>query len=193
MLNSERSQNDFRERDDKAFSLLFETYLDPLYRYGMKFVSDENIVKDCIQDLFVKIYDNDIILPDVQNLKFYLFLALKNLIINAIKKNSRLSYVSPEDLPFITSYQYSEEEEQDGIDDEVKEQFGKVLSILSPRQKEAIYLKFQMGLSYEEISQLLGINYQSARNLIHRTISKIRENIDFPIFLLLFLKEFGNL
>lgn len=191
-MNSERSQNGFRERDDKAFSLLFETYLDPLYRYGVKFVSDENIVKDCIQDLFVKIYENDMVLPDVQNLKFYLFLSLKNLIINAIKKNNRLTYISPQDLPFIASFQYREEE-QDGIDDEVKEKFRKVLSILSPRQKEAIYLKFQMDLSYEEISRLLGINYQSARNLIHRTIAKIRENIEFPVFLMFFLKEFGGL
>lgn len=182
--------DNFREGDDQAFALLFEIYLDPLYRYGMKFVSDENIVKDCIQDLFIKIHTNRASLSATQNPKFYLLLSLKNLIIDTITKNKRLTYISPESLPFIATYQYNEEESQEEADEETKEKFEKVLSLLNPRQKEAIYLRFQMELSYEEISQLLGINYQSARNLIHRSITKIRENIDVSIFILLFLKHF---
>ncbi|MDR3058681.1 MAG: sigma-70 family RNA polymerase sigma factor [Prevotella sp.] len=183
--------NDFREGDDQAFSILFETYLDPLYRYGMKFVSDEDIVKDCIQDLFVKIHTNRATLSATQNPKFYLLLSLKNLIIDTITRNKRLTYVSPENLPFIATYQYGEDEDQEEINEETKEKFEKVLGLLNPRQKEAIYLRFQMELSYEEISQLLDINYQSARNLIHRSITKIRENIDFSVFILLFLKTFS--
>lgn len=183
--------DDFRAGDDQAFTLLFETYLDPLYRYGMKFVSDENIVKDCIQDLFVKIHTSRASLSATQNPKFYLLFSLKNLIIDTITRNKRLTYVSPENLPFIATYQYGEDEDQEDINEEIKETFEKVLSLLNPRQKEAIYLRFQMELSYEEISQLLGINQQSARNLIHRAITKIRGNIDFSIFILLFLKTFS--
>jgi RNA polymerase sigma factor (sigma-70 family) len=51
------------------------------------------------------------------------------------------------------------------------------LSQLSSRQKEAIFLKYNFGLDYEEVSKVLNINYQSARNLIHRGISRIRKVI----------------
>lgn len=179
----------FREGDDNAFSLLFETFSDSLYRYGMKFVSDENIVKDCIQDLFVKIYNNRQSLSPTTNPKFYLLFSLKNMVIDTLSKNKRLTYVSPEELPFIATYQYDAQQDEE-TDDEIKEKFEQVLSLLNPRQKEAIYLRFHLDLSYEEISQLLGINYQSARNLIHRSILKIRENMDITLFIALFIRMF---
>ncbi|MCD8164698.1 MAG: hypothetical protein LUE93_00260 [Bacteroides sp.] len=69
--------NDFRSGNQKAFSLLYEYYFDILYRYGMKFVSDENIVKDSIQDLFIKIYNNRDNLSSTTEPKFYLLFSLK--------------------------------------------------------------------------------------------------------------------
>lgn len=182
--------DNFREGDEVSFSILFEMFLDPLYRYGMKFVADESLVKDCIQDLFVKLYNNRASISSTSNPKFYLLFSLKNMILDSIAKNKRLTYVSPEDLPFIATYQYSSDMEEAENEEEIKEKFEQVMAMLNPRQKEAIYLRFQMGLSYEEISELLQINYQSARNLIHRSISKIRENMDFALFIALFIKMF---
>lgn len=183
--------DEFRNGDESSFSVLFETFLDPLYRYGMKFVSDESLVKDCIQDLFVKLHNNRASLSPTTNPKFYLLFSLKNMIIDAIAKNRRLTYVSPEDMPFIATYHYLSDQDEAENEEEIKEKFEQVLNMLNPRQKEAIYLRFQLDLSYEEISQLLGINYQSARNLIHRSISKIRENMEFTMFLALFIRIFN--
>ena len=112
------------------------------------------------------------------------------MILDSIARNKRLTYVSPEDLPFIATYQYHSHQEESENEDDIKEKFEQVMNMLNPRQKEAIYLRFQLGLSYEEISELLQINYQSARNLIHRSISKIRENMDFTLFIALFFKMF---
>lgn len=177
--------DNFRQGDNNAFSLLFESYLDTLYRYGMKFIHDEDFVKDCVQDLFIKLYNNRSSLSSTTNPKFYLLYSLKNMIIDALAKNKRIIYTSPENLPFIASLYY-DTEENNSYEEEIKEKFEKVLGMLNARQKEAIYLKFQMGLSYEEISQLLQINYQSARNLIHRSITKIRSIMDLPVFLIHF-------
>lgn len=180
----------YREGDEASLSVLFETFLDPLYRYGRKFVADESLVKDCIQDLFIKLHNNRASLSSTTNPKFYLLFSLKNMILNSIAKNKRLTYVPPEDLPFIATYQYSSDQAESDNEEEIKEKFEQVMNMLTPRQKEAIYLRFQLGLSYEEISELLQINYQSARNLIHRSISKIRENMDFALFISLFMKMF---
>ena len=181
----------FRLGDKQSFSLLYETYFDTLYRYGMKFIADENVVKDCIQDLFVKLHSNKEALSDTTNPKFYLLFSLKNLLIDTLSRYQRVTYLPPADLPFYATYQYEVADDSNEIDDEVKKKFDSVIGLLNPRQKEALYLRFQLELPYEEISQLLGINYQSTRNLIHRSISKIRENMELSTFIFLFLKFFS--
>lgn len=165
----------FRKGDKKSFSLLYENYFSSLYNYGRALIRDENIIKDCIQDLFVKFYKNRKKLPTISYPKVYMLYSLKNLIIDTLIKNRRMEYIAQNDLFFSTiEYQdwnnaFFEEEEEE------KKNFESITNVLNFRQKEAVCLRFMEGLSYDEISVLMGITYQSARNLIHRAISKIRE------------------
>ena len=70
--------------------------------------------------------------------------------------------------------------EQQLIDFEIKD--SQILAIkkafleLNDRQKEALFLRFNSGLGCHEIAEIMQINYQSARNLIHRSILKLRES-----------------
>jgi len=148
------------------------------------------MVKDCIQDLFVKLYNNRSTLSSTPNPKFYLLFSLKNMIIDSLAKNKRITYISPEDLPFIATTSNRNDDNSDE-DEEIREKFEEILNMLNDRQKEAIYLRFQLELSYEEISDLLNINYQSARNLIHRSITKIRSKMELRTFIILFLLYYG--
>jgi RNA polymerase sigma-70 factor (ECF subfamily) len=177
--------NQFRKGDKEAFAALFERTMDRLFRYGMKFTNDEEMVKDAIQDVFIKLHHNRTELPEVNNPLFYLLKILKNTLIDALRQKT-IVYLSPQELAFHVDFVFECEDDANN-DDNIKERFEKVISLLSARQKEAIYLRFQTELSYEEISQLLGINYQSARNLIHRAIEKIRIEMDLHLFIPLFL------
>ena len=178
----------FLEGDQDAFSTIFEGLSEPLFRYGIKFVPQPETIKDCIQDVFVKIYLDRNSLPEVENPRFYLMRALKNRIIDCRTRRDPLLRASSEELPFIVE----EYEPQAWAEEEAhtRERFERVVALLSPRQREAIYLRFQQEMSYEEISQLLGINYQSTRNLIHRALEKVRSEMDMALFLALFIKYF---
>lgn len=168
----------FRAGDSDAFAALFERSSDKLFRYGNKFVRDEELVKDCIQDVFVKLHQKRDKLPDVANPFFYLCISLKNNLIDNISQSNRMVSVPPEELPFHIELVYDEEQPEE----DMLEKFEEVINLLSDRQKEAIYLRYQMELSYEEISKLLGINYQSTRNLIHRALEKVRTTMDLKLF-----------
>jgi RNA polymerase sigma factor (sigma-70 family) len=50
-----------------------------------------------------------------------------------------------------------------------------ILSRLSARQKEIIYLKFYRHLDQEEIAALMNINRQSVYNLLHESLEKLRK------------------
>ena len=62
----------------------------------------------------------------------------------------------------------------------------KILSLLTSRQKEIIYYRFIQEMSMEEICTLMDLNYQSAQNLIQRSLKKIRSSMgDINLFLFL--------
>jgi RNA polymerase sigma factor (sigma-70 family) len=62
-------------------------------------------------------------------------------------------------------------ERQLALTDSVKKYFEK----LSPRQRQIINLYYLEHRKYDDICRIMGINYQSVRNLMHRSISRLRE------------------
>ena len=49
-----------------------------------------------------------------------------------------------------------------------------VIKKLTPRQREAIFFKFYENMSYEEISNILGITTKATYKLIARAITELR-------------------
>ena len=165
----------FLEGDDQAYSWIYTHYIQVLYNYGLQITPDSEIVKDCIQDVFVKIYKAKKKLNVPQNPKVYLMIALKNNIYNTfnqerLQKNYAFSlYQTEEQLTVKNEFidQEARHEEMNNIK--------RMMKILTPRQREVIYYRFIEELSYDDICQIMGLNYQSAYNLLQRSLQKIRE------------------
>jgi RNA polymerase sigma factor (sigma-70 family) len=60
------------------------------------------------------------------------------------------------------------------------------ISKLSSRQQEILYLKFYSEMDYDQIIEIMGLNYQSARNLVTRALEALRKSM-ISIFVLIFL------
>lgn len=165
----------FLKGDENAFNLIYKINIQSLYKYGLNFSQDENLVKDCIHDVFVDLYKYRQKLNETNNIRLYLFKALKNSILKAILKNRKFYLLENVDVKFF--YESPHEDTLIEKDTELYQLnlINDALASLSTRQKEALYLKFNTDLEYEEISKVLDINYQSARNLVYRGIEKIRE------------------
>jgi len=142
----------------------------------MQFSSDRELIKDCIQDVFVKLYTNRKKINTTTNIKFFLFVILKNHLYNYFKKElSFTPFIKDIDIPKIDL----SPETQLMIKEEAflqQEKLNHLLKILSPRQQEVLYYRYIEELNFEEIEQLMHINYQSIQNLIQRSLKKIREN-----------------
>lgn len=52
----------------------------------------------------------------------------------------------------------------------------RLLNSLTGRQKEIVYLRYYEDLSYQEISELLSINFQSVANHLQRAFETLRKN-----------------
>lgn len=177
----------FISGDDESFSWIYTVYARKLYQYGLCFTSDEELVKDCIQDIFVYLYNNRVKLEFCDNIRFYLFGAFKNNLIKTIHHAS-ISEGLAEELPFLIELTIEEQYIQNEQYVTESEKIEKLLSLLTSRQREIIYYRFIQGMSLEEICGLMDLNYQSAQNLIQRSLKKMRTSgVDMCLFLTLML------
>lgn len=175
----------FRSGDLNGFEQLYEQYSQPLYAYGMKIVSQREIVEDMIHDLFTALWLRNGRLPDLSNVKFYLFKALRN---KLLKQLSAKKSVTLEELPE-HAFPLTVSSEADYIQDEENAQLRirlqKALQCLTTHQREVLYLKFNEGLSYAEIAEITQINYQSVVNLVYRAMNVLRNHMGAPLALLI--------
>lgn len=165
----------FLEGDDQAYSWIYTHYIQVLYNYGLQITPDSEIVKDCIQDVFVKIYKAKKKLTVPQNPKVYLMIALKNNIYNTfnqerLQKNYAFSLYQTEEQLTVKNEFIDQEARHEEMNNNKR-----MMKILTPRQREVIYYRFIEELSYDDICQIMGLNYQSAYNLLQRSLQKIRE------------------
>ena len=176
--------NDFIKGNEDAFRVIYNKHVQSLFKYGCHFTPDEAHVKDCIHDIFIDLAKYRSGLGTTNNIKLYLFKSLKRKIIKSLDKSGVFGSLDTEQIPF--HYAISSEDELFDTESEQLRfhQLDKAMETLSPRQKEAIYLKFVSDLSYEELSKVMQLNYQSARNLVFRGLEKLRES--FPKSLILF-------
>lgn len=165
----------FIEGDDKAYAELYNRYIDDLFAFGMHFTPDRESVKDCIQEVFIYLYKNRSKQRKISNIKCYLFSALKNELFDLFKKS--IEYYQIETIEPVFSTEYSVEElfVEAETDRSNKAKVKELLQILSPKQNEIIYYRYVEEMSYDEIGALMHMNNQSVRNLVHRSILKVRE------------------
>lgn len=161
--------------DVTALEDLMQTYSRLLFRYGRKFSDDADLVKDCIQDLFLDLWERRAHLrPDVR-VKPYLMVALRRRIHRQVQRQHSQAGVAA-DADLLPLVEFSVEENY--IEDEATRRrahaLHALLNRLPTRQKEAIYLRFFEDLDREEIAQTMGVAPQSVSNLLQEALRKLR-------------------
>ncbi len=177
--------NRLRNGDQKALEEIYRTYFSMLFDYGKKISRDENTVEDCIQELFVELWNRREKLSETNAIKPYLYVSLKRKIFHSIKKLRKSTGTELEERHFEAELAIDEILIEKETTSEQKTNLKKAFSELSDRQKEILYLKYYSEMDYEEITQIMEMNYQSARNLVSRAIQKLSKHM-LMLFVLLF-------
>ena len=172
----------FLKGDDRAYTELYNLYIDDLFAYGMHFTTNRESVKDCIQEVFISLYKDRSKQRKVNNIKNYLFVSLKNELFDLFKKSVEYYQIETIEPVFQTEYSVEEQFLKKETAHNNVVQVKKLLQVLSPKQNEVIYYRYVEEMSYDEIGELMHMNNQSVRNLVHRSILKIRELMHNEIF-----------
>jgi RNA polymerase sigma factor (sigma-70 family) len=182
-----RLRDNFVGGDDSAYSTLYELYAKDLYAFGLSLRVKTELVEDAIHDIFVEIYTHRQNLEKVDNLKYYFLAAFRNRLFFLLKKDSKTFEITEKDEVNLQEKDFQETWIEKEEDTEKQILVKRLLSELNQNQREAIYHRFVEGLTCEEIATLMNINYQSAKNLIHRSIKKLKSVAAFTLlFFILF-------
>jgi RNA polymerase sigma factor (sigma-70 family) len=165
----------FLSGDDRAYAYFYQKYIDELFAYGMRFTPDRELVKDAIQDVFVKIYSHRAKLNKTDKVKPYLYMSLKNTLFNVFEKERESYHIDTVEPVFITEYSIEDMIIADEQEAERKQKINQLLESLTPRQKEVIYYRYVEGMTLNEVCKLMEMNYQSVQNLIQRSIRRIKQ------------------
>ncbi|MDR2414716.1 MAG: sigma-70 family RNA polymerase sigma factor [Odoribacteraceae bacterium] len=174
----------FARGEREAFASIYTRHADALLSYGAGLGFDRETLKDALHDIFYKLYATPRLATGVRDVKSYLFRALRNRLINGRRGGQRETSLDPTGREFsievsIVDAQI-EEEERSRVATEIE----RYLNELTPRQREAIYLRFIQEFDYDEVARLLDMTPHAARKLVSRAIATIRDH--YPLLVIFF-------
>ena len=169
----------FRSGNQKAFTELYQHFVQPLYSYSMGVTNDKELIKDCLHDLFVELWRNHATIGPTTSVKYYLMASIKRKLIRHLESQLKNHVYHTNYMLDFSEADYSQESILIKYEDEIRtnKQLANCLDMLSKRQREAISLRFFQNMDTDQISDSMKINPQSVYNLIFGALRVMKDGL----------------
>lgn len=180
----------FRAGNEKALEQLFGTYYNVLLNYGHKFTLNRYLIEESVQELFVKLWNRRKSVGTTASVRHYLFKAYRSVLFRKLQKQAANAMEKLDDEKYDFRIELAPDQKIMEIesDTDLREKVEKGLAGLTPRQREAIYLRFYEDLTYEEVSEILNLNIGGTYKLIYRALDRLKETLG-PALLAILLSD----
>ncbi len=163
----------FLRGDESSLIYIYRKYANSLYRYGIQFTKQQELVSDCIQEMFYELIEKRSKLSPADSVKAYLFATLKRRLLRHLKREGLTQSLEGFNFELALNatfiYPVIEENEYAIIQNKLND--------LPINQREVILLHFYEGLSYSEIAVIMGIKVRSARALTYRALDSLKSQL----------------
>ncbi len=173
----------FRQKDPKAFDLLFHQFKSDVFRFILYLTQNKPEAEDIFQETWLRVVRNLKVLAEVRDLKAWIFTIALNLFRDQLRQKRFRRLLL---LPLLTKSDPDEDESpilpvpDTSRDIEIKYGVQDALKTLPEKQRRIFILKEIEGFRHEDISAMLQIPVGTIKSLLHRAIKKLqKELIDF--------------
>ena len=157
---------EFKNGNKEVLEEIYNKYHKTIYGIAFSILKNKDDSEDIVQSVFIKIHTLDNSKLPKENVSSWLYTLTKNEALQFLRKQK-----SNIDLDSI----YDLVDNNNEIDNLInKETYNKLISKLSPKEKEIVSLKIISNLSFEEISQLLGEKTATIKWRYYKSIYALR-------------------
>ena len=165
-------KNNMQETREQFIEQAMTDFESPLIGYATTILHDIDRARDVVQDTFIRLCQQDIAKVR-DNLKTWLFTVCRNRALDLLRKDKRIQPLDEVRWQKVAGGGMQPDETADH--EERLSQVMRYLDRLSANQREVILLKFQQGLSYQEITEVTGLTSGNIGFLIHTGLKRLRE------------------
>jgi len=163
-----------QEGSQTAFAELVQRHTERFYRLAYRYVQNRETAEDLVQDAFVRLWENPASWRPDRNSRFttWFYRIVVNLCLDWQKKKRPLPL--DEEIPLIDERETADEamvriEEQKLLEKEI--------AALPERQRTALNLCFDEGLSNQEAAETMGVNLKALQSLIMRAKTTLKQRM----------------
>ncbi|MDR6786117.1 RNA polymerase sigma-70 factor (family 1) [Pedobacter africanus] len=179
ILYAELSDTDLvvllKQADHAAFTEIYKRYALLFFHKVNKMLKDEDSSKDIIQELFIRLWNNPEKLQENGNLSGYLYVSVRNLVLQLIRKgkvmndylNSIAGFV--EEVNMDTLNELDERELTRILQEEIEK--------LPAKMKQVFEMSRNQYLSHAEIAAQLGISDQTVKKQVNNALKILRSKV----------------
>lgn len=155
----------------EQYSFLVQRYQEPLIRFLRGILNSEDEAFDCAQEAFLAAYRNLWRYSSAHTFRAWIYAIARNKAIDHIRKRKK-------EVPLTLDEGIVDRQpgpEEMWLAKERSNDVRAILEELPEHYKQALYLRYQQELSYEEISVVLNIPVSSVKTHLHRGKEKLRQ------------------
>jgi RNA polymerase sigma factor (sigma-70 family) len=177
--------------DREAYASIYIDYFKKLFNYGRKFTTDESLIEDCIQEMFLDIWSKKEKMLEVDSFNSYFFSSFRFILFRKIKNAGKTvqSNEFKDEPEFSSEYLLIKRESDRNLQQTLQSALGE----LTARQREAIFLRFYEGLSYEEVATILNISVKATYKIMARSLLSLKEKMVLPVMFIILLLRLGKM
>lgn len=155
--------------DRKAFETLVRRYQAPLLNFIFRYVGDRGTAEDLAQEVFLRVYRAAARFEARARVSTWIFKIAYNLCMNEVKRLSRVEALDPEAAGKLVAPPSGREAEMDVM---------AALGQLPEKQRAALLLRANEGLSYREIAEVLELTVPGVESLIFRARRNLKQALE---------------
>ena len=172
--------------DQDAYARLYVFYYKRLYNYGRKFTGDIIVLEDALQDALLAVWTGKERLRQVETPHTYLLSTFRYILFKKLRRDHKvrsLMTIEAAEPDFGIEHLLIRRDIESGV----RQRLEQALQMLTSRQREAIFLRFYEGLSYEEVAEIMGISVKATYKIMSRALLQLKETLSLPVLTILLL------
>lgn len=168
--------------DMQAYHALYDLFYNNLHRFCFSFVKSSEAAEEIVSDVFIKLWQIRNKLPEIDNLKVYLYQIAKNFCLNYITRHFKNPVASLDDMDLETVISLDNPEEL-CISADIINTIQQTIRQLPPQCRLIFQMVKEDGMRYKEVAEVLQLSVLTVRNQVAIAVKKIADSLPASISL----------